>query len=144
MIISLDGACLCGSSFIKKIEVDPNSISNNVVTATCQSCHASLAIGMQWQGREIAQFSKDIQEVFDNDIQSDSKETIARQLHDKKVEGTKIDSSIQFDPSTLIHTFQDGSKAKIIQRREECKPYISASQSTMSHINVGYWKALDF
>ena len=153
MNIKLNGQCICGTDFQKNIEVDPNA-NSNLVTTTCQKCHASLAIGMNWNNREVAEFNQQIQEVLDRDMDSDAihdieyaheenKQTIAQSIHDKSVDDTKIEGEIGFDPTNLIFTFHDGSKAKVIQRMESCKPFLSKGLSTMSHESVGYWKCLD-
>lgn len=64
--------------------------------------------------------------------------TIAQSLHGRRVEILK-DVDFKFDPSTLIYTFEDGSRAKVITRMEDCEPYQTASLTTMSKRPYKEW-----
>jgi hypothetical protein len=65
--------------------------------------------------------------------------TTAEQLNNQQVEEIP---EHQFDPSTGIYTFTDGSRAKILTRLRECKPRITASLSTSSVESVYVWQLL--
>lgn len=70
--------------------------------------------------------------------------SIAQELNGKRTEKSHFDEFLPvIDPTTLIYTFKDGSKAKVIQGREPCDPYIAATTTTMSSRPTYTWKAYD-
>lgn len=127
MRMLLTGKCLCGGPFQRDYQANDISINEqSQATLQCNLCKAHLVISLEWQ------------KAKDN-------KTIAQKLHNKEVDDTKgiIEGSTNFDPTTLIHTFSDGSKAKVITNLEDVPPFMTKSLSTSSKAHVRYWKALD-
>jgi hypothetical protein len=104
----------------------PNLVLNESgkIEVECPNCKASLLIEIKTKAAPSKRL------------------TIAEQLNGKPVDGTKVEGPIQFNPNTLIHTFDDLSTAKIVQRQVKCDAYQTKSLSTMSHKSEGYWVAL--
>lgn len=128
MRILLTGKCICSGPFHKDYKANDISLNEqSQATLQCNLCKAHLIINLVWQ-------------------QAVENKTIAQKLDGKEVDnGNKIIvGETAFDPTTLIHTFNDGSKAKIITRFEIVAPFMTKSLSTSDKKHVKYWKALDF
>lgn len=122
----LIGKCICGAPFQKDNQMKDVVLNEtSEVSFICQMCKRSLKVILEWKAAPP------------------EKKTTAQMLDGKRVDDfNKVEGSIQFNPTSGIHTFDDMSQAKIIIRFEDCKPFQTASLTTLSSARVRYWKAL--
>lgn len=122
----LTGKCICGAPFQKDNQMKDIVLNEtSEMSFICNLCKRGLKVVLEW---------KDAPPI---------KKTIAQQLDGKRVDDfNKFEGPVQFNPTTLIHTFDDFSQAKILTRSEECKPYHKQNTTTSSKVEVRYWMAI--
>jgi hypothetical protein len=125
MRLILTGNCQCGALFQKDSQLKDIVINEeSQISLRCIICKRLLIISTKWEEAKP------------------KPQTTAQKLDGKKVDDSKIEGSVSFNPLSLIYTFEDFSQAKILTRFEEFKPYQARDLSTQSKTQVRYWKAL--
>lgn len=119
----ITGQCICGAQFNKNQEIKDITLNEeNLIQFRCDACRAFFNINTRW-----------IKEIV--------KKTIAQKLDGCHAE-IEYKGRVDFDPKTLIHTFEDGSQAKLITRFEEVPAHLTKALSTSTKKEIRYWKAL--
>lgn len=120
----LTGKCICGKQFNKNEELKDITLNeSNLVQFRCEHCMAFFNVSTLW-----------VKEVVPK--------TIAQSLHGKNGDSEPPKGRVYFDPDTAIHTFEDGSQARLITRFVDSDPYVTKSLSTSSKKEIRVWSAL--